>query len=516
MKHYCINCGTEMDEDSLICSKCSSCSYLDEMSQNANSVSGLLTAQQIEANTQWVKYRCGPHGLCGHGYAAEDANAMTDLFYGKDVVFSGRDNSKFGPDRIVDGEKIQTKYCKTANESVNAGFGEDGTYLYKDQVLEVPADQYEEAVRIMQQKIKEGKVEGVTDPNDANKIVKKGSVTYRQAQNIAKAGNIDSLIYDAKTQSITAVSAFGISFAINLGMLLLFRSENKKDVKEAMQAAFLNGLQNGTITLTSGILTSQVIRTQFGRNFVAKLQWVSKNGVDYVYKTEAGKKLIHQIVKALFNKEIYGAAAKNAATRFFRTNAISNTALIVVTSLPDAWHLIAGHISGPQFFKNLFTTSGSIAGALGGGVLGARIGGSAAGPIGFATGIVGGLALGWASKKIADMIRKDDAELLLPLIQVAILKLSHDYMIQTEDELNLCTGAIAQNNVINTDLFHKMHKCDNDFERVDVAVAAFDYYFSAIIRQRKTLKLRKNQQMLLNSINDIIINDVSHTIIGND
>lgn len=509
-----------MDEDCLICSKCFTCSYLDEMSRDANGISGILSARQIEANTQWTKYKCGPHGLCGHGYAAEDANGMNDIFYGKDVVFSGRDYTKLGTDRIVDGKKIQTKYCKTAKESVNAGFGKDGRYQYKDQVLEVPADQYEEAIKIMRQKISEGKVEGVSNPNDAGKIVKKGAVTYRQAKNITKAGNIDSLIFDAKTQSITAVSAFGISFAINLGMLILFRSKNKTDVKEAMQIAFLNGLQNGTITLASGILTSQVIRTQFGRDFAACIEWVSKNGVDYLYKTEAGKKLIHQIVKDLFNKNIYGAAAKgatkNAAIRFLRTNTITNISLMVVTSLPDTWHLISGHISGPQFFKNLFTTSGSIAGALGGGVLGARIGGSAAGPIGFATGIVGGLALGWASKKIADMIRKDDAELLLPLIQVAILKLSHDYMIQTEDELNLCTGAIAQNNVINTDLFHKMHKCDNDFERVDVAVAAFDYYFSAIIRQRKTLKLRKNQQMLLNSINDIIINDVSHTIIGND
>lgn len=502
MMHYCLKCGTEMDESSLICPSCSHCSYMDELSRDTVSIAGILTARQLEANTQWTKYKCGPNGLCGHGYAAEDANAMVDIFLGKDVEFSGRDNSLSGPDRIVEGQQIQTKYCQTATKSVEAGFGADGMFKYKGQVLEVPADQYDEAVSLMRQKISEGKVEGISDPNDASKVVKRGSVTYRQAKNIARAGNIDSLLFDVNQQTVTAVSAFGISFAINLGMLLIFRTKNKTDVKEAMQVAFLNGLQNGTITLASGILSSQVLRTQFGRNFAAGMQWMSKNGVDYVYKTEAGRKLIHQMVKALFGKEIYGAAAKNVATKFLRTNAITNTALLVVTSLPDAWHLVAGQITGPQFFKNLFVTGCSITGAGSGALLGAKVG-AGAGPAGMAGGMIGGLALGWASRKVADMIRKDDAERLLPLIQVAIVQLSHDYMIQTEEEFAYCTNLIANEGVISTSLFHRMQKCGNDFERVHVAMDAFDYYFSVTIRQRKKVLLAHNQQLMLDSINEI-------------
>ena len=65
-------------------------------------------------------------------------------------------------------------------------------------LLEAPKDQYEQAVNLMREKIKEGKVAGVTDPEEAQTLVKAGCVTFKQARNIAKAGNIDSLLFDAK------------------------------------------------------------------------------------------------------------------------------------------------------------------------------------------------------------------------------------------------------------------------------------------------------------------------------
>ena len=228
MKHYCYNCGTEMSSNQLNCPKCGHCCILDEMDLKekqekarkegsndvAKNLNGILAAQQIEANTQWTKYRTGPFGRSGHGYAAEDANGLNDVLWGKDVDFSGRDNSKFGPDRVVDGQRIQTKYCKTAAASVNAGFDpETGMYAYEGQVLEVPKDQYDDCLEFMREKIRNGKVPGHTDPDDASQIIKKGDVTYLQAKNIAKAGNIDSLIFDAKTQTVTAFSAFGIFLA---------------------------------------------------------------------------------------------------------------------------------------------------------------------------------------------------------------------------------------------------------------------------------------------------------------
>lgn len=507
MKHYCLKCGAELDEGTLICPHCHSCSYIDIMTQGANSVSSVLSAQQIEFNTQWLKYKCGPNGLCGHGYAAEDANSMSDMLGGHQVTLSGRDNSLSGPDRIVDGVRIQTKYCQTAKQSVMAGFGEDGFYKYNGQILEVPADQYPDALKEMGQKIADGKVPGFTDPKDASKIIKKGSVTYKQAKNIAKAGNIDSLIFDAKTQSVIALSAFGISFAINLGMMVLFHCRNKKELEEAVQLAFLKGLENGTISLTSGILTTQVLRTSFGRKFAASLTWMSKDVVDAVYKTSVGKELIHQIAAAIVEKNVYGGAAKNVVTKLLRTNALTTIALVVVTSIPDVWRLLSGQISGPQFAKNIVILCGGFAGCAGGAVAGAKIGaslgGGAAGPLGVVGGVLGGAAIGALTKAAADLIRKDDAELLMPILQVALLQLSHDYMIQSEEEFEHCIQAIANERVIEPSLFRKLQKCKDDFERVAVAMDAFDYYFSVIIRDRRKVALLGNQQYILDSVNKL-------------
>lgn len=504
MKHFCIFCGKELKEEQLLCPKCGHCSLLDSLEEADKSFVSPLVAQQIEVNTQWRKYKCGKDGLAGHGFAAEDANAMNDMMWGYDVDLSGRDNSKNGPDRISNGQRIQTKYCKTACESVQHGFdAETGMYAYEGQVLEVPLDQYDEAVTIMREKISSGKVKGTDNPDDAVKIIKKGSVTYQQAKNITQAGNIDSLIFDAKTQSITAVSAFGISFAINLGMMLIFKDKNKFDVKEAMQMAFLSGLQNGTITLSSGILTSQVLRTQFGRNLATYIQLGSKNGVNSIYNTQLGKKIVHSLSRTLFNKGVYGGAAKNAAVKFLRTNTITNIAVFVVTSIPDTYYMLQNKISKGQFVKNLVVSGASIGGATLGTALGAMLG--TGGMIGGA--LAAGMVFAWGSKKIVDKISKDDSENMYLLIKIALIRLSHDYMIQSDEEFQRCIDYISSEKAIDTNLIRIMYSIgcddDNDFLREQVAYERLEYYFNAIARQRKTVLLKEHQQMVLDAINEL-------------
>ena len=502
MKHYCLSCGTELKEEQLLCPKCGHCSLLDALKEADKDIVGVLTAQQIEANTQWRKYKCGKDGLAGHGFAAEDANAMNDMWWGCEVDLTGRDNSKGGADRMSNGQAIQTKYCKTAKESVQSGFNpETGMYAYEGQVLEVPFDQYDEAVAIMREKIASGKVNGTTNPDDATKIVKRGSVTYRQAKNITRAGNVDSLVFDAQTQSVTAVSAFGISFAINLGMMLLFKDKNNFNFKEAAQMAFVAGLQNGTITMASGILASQVLRTPFGRNLAAYVQWGAKNGVNVVYQNQLGKELVHKLSKALFNKGVYGGAAKNAAVKFLRTNAVANLAVFVVSSVPDTYYLIQRQMSGTQYIKNLIVSGSSIAGGTIGAVLG-----SVLGPMGMiGGGLAGGVIFSWASKKIADKISKDDAEKMYQLIQVALIRLSHDYMIQSDEEFQRCLDYIHSNKALDMKFIRLMYSigCDTDDDllRVQVAYERLDYYFFSIARTRKTIHLRKRQQNILDAIN---------------
>ena len=65
----------------------------------------------------------------GHGFAAEQANNLHDILTGKDAKIVGVDNAKDGPDRMVNGVNIQTKYCHDAASSVQAAF-ENGQCRY--------------------------------------------------------------------------------------------------------------------------------------------------------------------------------------------------------------------------------------------------------------------------------------------------------------------------------------------------------------------------------------------------
>lgn len=78
--------------------------------------------------------------------------------------------------------------------------------------LEVPKDQYDNIVEGFRRKIESGKVDGVSDPSQAELIVRKGKLTYQQAVNLTKPGTIESLLYDAGTGAVVCTSTFGITF----------------------------------------------------------------------------------------------------------------------------------------------------------------------------------------------------------------------------------------------------------------------------------------------------------------
>ena len=150
-------------------------------------VGAIKITQNIEFETQLMK----AHTKGGLGFMAEDANSLHDRWQCKQVEDIGRNNEKNGADRIVDGIYIQTKYYDTPVKTINSAFDvETGMYRYyqksdgKPMLLEVPKDQYEQAVNLMREKIKEGKVAGVTDPEEAQTLVKAGCVTFKQARNM--------------------------------------------------------------------------------------------------------------------------------------------------------------------------------------------------------------------------------------------------------------------------------------------------------------------------------------------
>ena len=396
--------------------------------QGISSVKSAIAAEDI----QWRKYI---NKKVGHGFSAEDANAINERLRFKKVDKAGTNNEKNGPDRISDGIPIQTKYFNSAKGSVDAAFsGDDGQFKYENQVLEVPKEQYYQAVEIMKDKIKQGKLPGVTDTEKASDIIKKGGVTYKQARNIARAGNIDSVWFDMKTQMVASTYAFGISFAVEYTRGV----QSGLKQKDAIKVAIGTALKSGSTSMIVGVLTQQILRTTSGRVFATITTKFSRNIVNGIYKTGAGKKAVEKLASTIFKKALHGVAAKNAVSKILRTNTVTATVTTMVLTLPDFFKaLVDKSISWTQFSKNLTV---NVAG-VGGGAVGA-IAGAAAGsffPIpgnvigGIIGGICGGVGSSMGTKKIADLIVEDDAKQMVGLMNESVSDLAYDYLI-TEKE----------------------------------------------------------------------------------
>ena len=308
---------------------------------------------QCTNDQQWTKY----HSKQGHGFAAEDANAMWDRMHGKTVEKVGIDNSLNGADRISNGIQIQTKYCAEAAKSVNAAF-ENGTYRYGGMKLEVPSDQYDEAVRIMRGRISNGEVPGVNNPNMADQIVIKGHYTYDEAVRIAKAGNLDSIKFDIKTQSVACSFACGLSFAVSY----CTAKSNGMSHTDALKYAGKQAAKSGATTMVTGVAAQQLLRTQVGRNFAAIATKTVKPVVQTAMKTEIGKQAITKTASVIAGKQVTGVAATNVVTKALRTNAVVNGVVFVGTTIPDVVNLCRGKISGAEFAENTTTNAAGVGG----------------------------------------------------------------------------------------------------------------------------------------------------------
>lgn len=359
------------------------------MKNDSNStINGMSStaSTQCTNDQQWTKY----HSKQGHGFAAEDANAMWDRMHGKKVDKVGLDNSLNGADRISDGVKIQTKYCADASKSVNAAF-ENGSYRYEGMRFEVPSDQYDDAIRIMRGNIANGEVPGVTDPNQASEIIIKGHYSYDEAVRIAKAGNVDSIKFDVKTQAVACTFACGLSFAVSY----CTAKSNGMSHTDALKYAGKQAAKSGATTMVTGVAAQQLLRTHVGRNFAAIATKTVKPVVQSAMKTEFGKQAITKTASVIAGKQITGAAATNVVTKTLRTNAVVSGVVFVGTTIPDVVNLCRGKISGGEFVENTTTNAAGVGGGWAGASAGAAIGSAICPGVGTVIGgIVGGIGGG--------------------------------------------------------------------------------------------------------------------------
>ena len=409
---------------------------------NPESRAGFDPTAAMSANgadaSRTAKYR----GPTGHGFAAEDANTLSDRLRFRDAETVGGNNVRNGPDRLVDGVPIQSKYHKTARASVSAAFDRaTGEYRYAGQTLEVPRDQYAESVRMMRQKIREGKVPGVKRVADAEKIVRRGNVTYAQARNMARAGNIHSIAMDAKTGAVTGGAAFGISFAITYARARQMGMSREEALRQSLAAGFRNG---------AGALAAHIAASQFSRTAAGR-------AVDGARKKAAGA--VANGARAATRNRIGRTAARrigNAAGG----NIAGRSAIAAITFGPDFYRAAFDRsISWRQFLKN----GASNAAGLGGAAIGGAIGSAFPVPIiGTLLGAsIGGFIGSAIAKKAADAISDDDAVALMKSLYAEFRSLAHDFML---DQKEMDDFAKSAKQTINPKWLRRMYKETDDSE----------------------------------------------------
>lgn len=357
----------------------------------------------------------------GHGFAAENANTKIDKLMGKDAKVIGGDNAKHGADRSVNGQQIQTKYCSTGRQSVNAGFGKDGIYKYYDgdkpMLLEVPKDQYEKAVETMARKIEEGKVPGIDDPAEAKNLITKGNITYSQAQNITKFGTFESISYDISEGVIVGAVAGGISFGVSALIFYI----NTKDPKEALRIGVIQGGKAFGKSMTVYVAAQQLHRVVAVQKLLG--------GIDVSSPT-----LARALSKGM-------GVSKSQVNNALKGTIVTSVAVIAVTTGPELIKLIRGRISQAQFFKNLAVVSSSVVG----GTVGSVAGGIAFAPLGpvgvmagrLAGGMVGGMAFAAVANKVGNSLIEEDRVKMLKVIKSQMEYLAITFMLTAEEMDNL-------------------------------------------------------------------------------
>ncbi len=386
------------------------------------------------------------HARQGHGFAAEQANDLADKLHGKKVHEGlGDDFAKNGPDRMVNGRYIQSKYYQDGRCAIDACFADGGKGALRyvndsgePMCIEVPKDDaiYERAVERMREKILNGQVDNVKDPAKAEEIVRRGNYTYKQARNIAKAGNIDSLKFDATNGAVTAASAFGVSAVITFGASV-WRGDSPE---VAAKAAAASGLKVGGTSFVVSVLSSQLLKAGLNSAMVAGTEGIAQ---------ALGPKACAVIVNAFRSgAPIYGAAAMKSAAKLLRGNAVVAGLTVIVLSTFDIADIVRGRISAGQLAKNLTSTLGAVAGGSAGWVGGAALGTMVMPGIGsIIGGLVGSMGGGAAAGAIANaavgLFIKDDADEMAEVVSKVVTVVATDNLM-SEDEVKRLAETVGE------------------------------------------------------------------------
>lgn len=354
----------------------------------------------------------------GHGNIAEYAGNVVDRATGKNVKNVGVTNKKGGADRIVDGVKLQTKYCASATETINAGL--EGEYIQNGMVLEVPRDQYNECVKQLANKMN-------ISEEEARRHVKKGFFTYNQALNATKAGSIEGLAIDTLNGIICSTAAGSVtallSFAVNVW--------NGVDTKQALKNSLVVAAKVIGRSTMIYVVTMQLSRSTIINPFKKTASGAFASVDNPLYKLGDG--LAKKIKDSSIANSSFGKHME--LDKMTGQRVVAGGVLIVLMYGPDIVRALRGRISPEQLFKNAAVTTAS--------VIGAKIG-SRVIPVPILGSVIGGAVTGFVAKKVLDTFIVDDAIEMYEILReefIDVVMMSD----LTKEEFSSAVGTIFEN-----------------------------------------------------------------------
>ena len=199
--------------------------------------------------------------------------------------------------------------------------------------IEVPADDdiYKDAIDEMQTRIDRGEIKGI---KKAEEIVRKGNITYEQALNIAKAGTVESLTYDA----INGIQIGAYSGGISAAVTFAHATWNGKSFDEALEQSVVAGLQTGGIAWASTILVGQMTKAGVNSLLVNSSETIVKM---------LGNKAMSTLANLLRDEtaaKISGAAATKYMSKLLRGSVVTGLATVAVMSAGDVVDIFRGDV----------------------------------------------------------------------------------------------------------------------------------------------------------------------------
>lgn len=438
-------------------------------------------------------------GAQGHGYAAEYANNTMDRLKNKSVESAAQKldehgrQIKHGADRLVNSVEVQTKYFKTATETIGAAFKcKEAVYIRSDGTekmmqIEVPRDQYQEALELMQKRIDSGQVPNVSPDEDASNYVRKGYFTYEQSFNIAKAATIESITVDLASGVICCTQAAGITAVILFAQSMWQGAEPKEALKQSLGVS-LSVMGKGTLIYT---LTMQLSRKEVANVFAPKAFTADGISQGFVGVSNPAYVLSENLALQLrsFSVATSSVGQKLGIDKVTGRQLIGSTVTVAVVFGPDVLRALQGKISMKQLLKN------SAIGAAGMG--GAAIG-QALIPVPVVGAMAGGVIGGIVAKKTLDLFVEDDAKEMFRILKEEFIDQTALAFLSA-DEFEKVTMQTIGNKKI-SQMLQKMYQSKNPREYARISI--MQVQIINIVKCRKNI----SKQMYDNALIEVVTN----------